>query len=223
MGKIKAISTASNITVMYETITKERKVIQCEYVGCSQNDFIVIRYPTSMAPRCNTDPFSAGHVIRMSAIVNLNSKEIVTFTSTILTTISTNDRLLFVSYPEKVESKILRTEPRLSVELMAEVSFFDKPIKPILCLIKDVSLSGIGCEFQMRNEHDDLNIEQLLNEKCVLDVDMSVYGLKNYKFNATIKNINIKEKIQLGLLFEQESQEQVTMLFEKLAVESVLY
>jgi hypothetical protein len=176
-----------------------------------------------MAPRCNTDPFSAGHVIKMSAVVNLNSKEIITFTSTILTTISTNDRLLFVSYPEKVESKILRTEPRLSVELMAEIVIIDKKIEPILCLIKDVSLSGIGCEFQMRNEHNNSNIKQLLNEKCVLDVDMSVYGLKNYKFKAIIKNININDKIQLGLLFDQESQEQVTMLFEKLAVESILY
>jgi hypothetical protein len=72
MSKIKAIATASNITVMYETIAKERKAVQCEYVGCSQNDFIIIRYPTSMAPRCNTDPFIAGHVIKLSAFVNLN-------------------------------------------------------------------------------------------------------------------------------------------------------
>ena len=136
MGKIKAISTASNITVMYETITKERKVIQCEYVGCSQNEFIVIRYPTSMTPRCDADPFSAGHVIKMNAVVNLKSKEIITFSSTILTAITTSDRLLFVSYPERIESKILRTEPRLSVELMAEIGFDNMQIKPILCLIK---------------------------------------------------------------------------------------
>ncbi len=208
---------------MYETIAKERKVIQCEYVGCSQNDFIIIRYPTSMTPRCNADPFSAGHVLKISVVVNLNSKEIITFSSTILTAITTSNRLLLVSYPERIESKILRTEPRLSVELMAEISFNDTQIKPILCLIKDVSLSGICCEFYMKNEHNNLNIEQLINEKCILDVDMSVYGLKNYTFNAIIKNININEKIQLGLLFDDESLGQVTMLFEKLAVESILY
>jgi len=221
MSKIKAISTASNISVMYETITKERKVVQCEYVGCSQSDFIIIRYPASMTPRCNTDPFSAGHVIKMSTVVNLNSKEIITFSSTILTTITTNERLLFVSYPEQIESKILRTEPRLSVELMAKIGFDDMQIKPMLCLIKDVSLSGICCEFHLKNE--DMNIGQLLDKKCILDVDMNVYGLNNYTFNAVIKNISGTDKIKLGLLFDDESNETVMMLFERLAIESVLY
>ena len=223
MGKIKAISTASDITVMYETITKERKVVQCEYIGCSQNDFIIIRYPTSMAPRCKTDPFSAGHVIKMIAVVNSNSKEIITFSSTILTTRTTNERLLFVSYPEIIESKILRTEPRLSVELLAEIGFDDMRTEPILCLIKDISPSGICCEFHKTNEYDDSHIEQLLNKKCTLDIDMSVYGLNTYSFNAIIKNISKKEKIQLGLLFDNKSEEQVRILFEKLAIESVLY
>lgn len=223
MGKIKAISTTSNISVVYETITKEHKVVQCEYVGCSQNDFLIIRYPTSMAPLCNTDPFSAGHVLKMSAVINLNSKEIITFSSTILTTITTNERLLFISYPEKIESKKLRVEPRLSVELMAEISFIDTETKPILCLIKDVSPSGICCEFLIKSEHDESYIEQLLNKKCILDVDMNVYGLSNYTFNAVIKNISKKTKIQLGLLFDEESEEQVRMLFEKLAIESILY
>lgn len=223
MGKIKAISTTSNISVMYETIAKEHKVVQCEYVGCSQHDFIIIRYPISMAPRCNTDPFSAGHVLKMSAVINLNSKEIITFSSTILTTITTNERLLIVSYPEKIESKKLRVEPRLSVELMAEIGFDDIETKPILCLIKDVSPSGVCCEFQIKSEYDELYIEQLLNKKCILDVDMSVYGRNTYTFNAVIKNISRKDKIQLGMLFDDESEEQVRMLFEKLAIESILY
>ena len=223
MSKIKAISTASNITVMFENNIKERKVVQCEFVGCSQSDFIVIRYPASMIPRCKTDPFSPGHVIKTTAIVNLNSKEIITFSSTILTAITTNERLLFVSYPDVIESKILRIEPRLNVELMAEIGFDDINLEPILCLIKDVSPSGICCEFQMKSEHDDSYIEQLLNRKCILDVDMSVYGLSTYRFNAIIKNISKKEKIQLGLLFDDKSEEQVIMLFEKLAIESVLY
>jgi hypothetical protein len=155
--------------------------------------------------------------------VNLNSKEIITFSTTILTAITTNERLLFVSYPEKVESKILRTEPRLSVELMAEISFDDTQTKPIFCLVKDVSPSGICCEFQITTDYDESTIGELLNKKCILNVDMSVYGLDTYTFNSVIKNISLKEKIQLGLLFDDKSQEQVSMLFEKLAIESILY
>ena len=223
MAKIKSISTVSNITVMYETITNERKMVQCEFVGCSQNDFIILRYPQSMAPRCNTDPFSAGRVIKLSAVVNLSSKEIITFSSTILTTITTNERLLILSYPNNVESKILRTEPRLNVELMADIGFDDMRTKPILCLIKDVSPSGICCEFHRTSEHDNAYLDKLLNKKCILDVDMSVYGLNSYRFNAFIKNISKKEKVQLGMLFDDKSEEKVKNLFERLAIESILY
>lgn len=224
MSKIKAIATASNIDVIYETITKERKLIQCEYVGCSKKDFIIIRYPASMVPRCNTDPLSAGHVIKMRAVVNLNSQEIITFSSTILKAITTNEQLLFASYPERVESRVLRAEPRLKVELMAEIFFDDMKTNPMLCLIKDVSPSGIGCEFHMKDKHDHPDFGELLNKKCTLDVDMSIYGLNTiYTFNAIIKNISKKEKIQLGLFFDDENQKQLRMLFEKLAVENVLY
>jgi len=224
MSKIKEISTTSNIDVMYETIAKERKLIQCEYVGCSQKDFIIIRYPASMAPRCDADPFSAGHVVKISAVVNLNSQETITFSSTILRAVTSSERLLFLSYPEKVDSKVLRAEPRLTVELFAEIRFDDMQTEPMLCLIKDVSPSGIGCEFRMKNKYDNPNFSELLNKKCTLDVDMNVYGLNTiYTFNAVIKNISKKEKIQLGLFFDDENQEQLRMLFEKLALENVLY
>lgn len=224
MGKIKAISTASKINVKYETIAKELKSIECEYVGCSQREFIIIRYPTSMAPVSNRDPFSPGHVIQVSAVININSQESITFTSSILKTITTSEQLLFITYPESVESKVMRAEPRLTVELMADIHFEDDETKPMLCLIKDVSPSGIGCEFHVKNEQDNQNIEELLNKKCTLDVDMSIYGVEEvYTFSATIKNISKKEKIQLGLFFDDENQKLLGKLFEKLAIENVLY
>ena len=223
MGKIKAISTASTIEVTYETIAKERKQVQCEYVGCSQRDFIIIRYPSSMAPVSDRDPFSAGHVIQVRAVVNLNSQESIHFSSSILKTITTSEQLLIITYPETVESKVMRAEPRLTVELMADIHFEDET-KPMLCLIKDVSPSGIGCEFHMKNEHDNQNVEEFLNKKCTLDVDMSIYGVNEvYNFSAIIKNISKKEKIQLGLFFDDENQKQLGKLFEKLAIENALY
>lgn len=147
----------------------------------------------------------------------LDQGEVVAGAAGFLNAITRPQRMVYLTYPQRFETRTLRLTPRIEVELDAVIRAAPKLPSPfgegsslteLKGTIVDISRSGMGFETEAREE---LNIEKL--NGTVIEVEVFDEGQSLLKVLAEIRGAKAHENlILMGLLVDREEKQFVSSL-----------
>lgn len=216
MSVISELTPGTGVQVSYKNRAHEVRNLPLIYVGMIENEFLLLRWPNNANPRDNLNDLSAGVQLNLASAVKRDNLMAINFSSSSLGCKVLKEPLLLVDYPVNVKTQILRHDPRLRVELMANIRLA-KTSKEHLALISDLSLSGLKCEYMPSEEeiteYTERGVSHLIDEKVeVTFVTEDELG-DELMIDGEIKNISAREKVTVGLQFAEKDSSLIKSIY----------
>lgn len=128
------------------------------------------------------------------------------FEARVLNIISKPAKLVFVSYPERIEEYNVRTSPRFDCVLPAEATIGDTSAGLV---ITDISNNGCRCVIMTSMIEDKTKLYDTINMNSELNLKVEFPGMhEKLEFSGVVKNINKDEdEIMFGLSFENMDED----------------
>jgi c-di-GMP-binding flagellar brake protein YcgR len=184
-------------------------------VGYSLGQYIIVKYPKVVKESDYKDVLIEGNVAIVRYILEGDKGVCFAFRSTIKNITKHPDKLLFLTYPERIENRQLRLHQRVNTHLPASISlgFNEESEATINGIIVDVSLKGCGFTFKAQSDSVEVNKREVF--VCIKQADGSTLRIPSKVCNSR----NDKGKVNVGILFTEEDK-QVKSLLENLFIDT---
>lgn len=212
MNLIKELKPGTTVNINYKNALHQKVNTPMTYVGLIVNDYLILKFQSANSAMSDSHDLKAGVQVSVRSVVTQEYLTAINFVTESLGVSKLREPLLLLKYPTNVKGQNLRTTPRISVELMANITYIESKIT-YLALITDFSMTGLKCEYLPDEEGNnpapetlkniDVQVEFIANDD--LDMDFVIRG--------NVKNIRQKEKVHLGMAFNEEDLAEVRSAF----------
>lgn len=216
MSVIKQLTPGTPVQICYLNRVHKPTNLNLIYIGLIENDCIILRWRAQDNPQQSINELESGVQISVKTLVKKDLLLALTFRVSSLGVSVLREPLLLLEYPSNVNAQPLRHDKRLPVELMANIELVDSH-EQYLALVSDMSVAGLRCEYmpseQEMSEGNYRTVKKLVGQKVNiqfvtdddLDLDLTLHG--------EIRNIKIKEKVNVGIQFLTEDLEVIKNVF----------
>ena len=212
MNLIKELTPGTAVSVSYKNHAHKNVNTSMTYVGLIINEYLIFKFQSPQSAVSAAPDLKSGVPVLVRAVLTQEILTAITFSVTSLGISKLREPLLLVEYPKTVTGQHLRSAPRIPVELMATIQFTDLDTN-FLALITDFSMTGLKCECALNEDGNNPEQSEVQEQKVQvefianddLDIELNITG--------TIKNARIKEKMYLGIAFNDEDLAEVKSAF----------
>jgi len=185
-------------------------------VGYELGKYILLKYPKTSRPSDYKDVLTEGNVMIVRYLMEGNKGECFAFRSSIKHIALHPERLLFLTYPKKIENRQLRNQQRTSIHIPSTIMLEGKDGDDgarINGVISDISAKGCGFSFKSNSDKTTVNKINIL--VCILSpVDGEV------RIPAIVCNSrNVNKSVSVGIQF-LDKDNLIPKLLEQLFIES---
>ncbi len=169
--------------------------ISCNLIGIKPGAFLIVDMPAIEMKKTVLDGAKGGGRY-------LYFGNIFSFKTKILKSQMTPARLLFLSYPDMVETHSLRKHKRVNCYIPASGTIDDVQFEGLI-----MDLSSEGCQFVLKMSK--LVVESVMNLEDTVEIDFAVKGMEEPgTIQTVVKRIySDSEKTALGLQFKSLDEE----------------
>lgn len=204
MNLIKELQPGTIVNISLYDKVHNRLKFKMIYVGLIENEYLILRFQNITSAANDSHDLKPGVQLSIQTVVAQEYLTALNFQVSSLGISKLREPLLLVEYPKMVKGQRLRTTPRISIELMANISY-PKLDRQYLALITDFSMTGLKCEYLLSEEvlenptaaelaGQEIKVEFVANDD--LDMDFTICG--------NVKNARQKEKVHLGVEFAED-------------------
>ncbi|SJN36815.1 flagellar brake domain-containing protein [Pseudoalteromonas sp. JB197] len=201
--------------MIYNLITLFRFAL----IGYDTGKYLILKYPAQAGRNDYSDILVEGNGAIVRYIIEDERGECVAFSTSILAISFRPERLIYLAYPKKIESRQLRETSRLPTHIPAKVSLhkgeLDADNKSLLQgLIIDISPSG--CRFAI---HVSSGFVALRKRQVFVHI-LSPLDNKPVIISSYIRNNQMRgERLSVGIEFDISEQEKLTKLLEAYSID----
>ncbi|AWB68022.1 hypothetical protein C2869_17020 [Saccharobesus litoralis] len=220
MRKVTDLKPSTAVELFFFNAVHKKARARAEYIGCIENQYMMFRWPKSKDSR-DASSLRSGVKVMARALVDDFHMDYIVFSAAVQAKITYKEPILVLDYPQEVQTQKLRTQPRIKVELMAEVKVPQMNLD-LIALLTDFSLSGCKCECLPSDgsNHDFAELEEnLLEKELTINAQFDPVSQTETTLKAVVKNVNAKEKLHLGLKFEKNANQNLQSIFTKLLLD----
>lgn len=186
-------------------------------IGYDVGKYLILKYPLQAGKNDFIDVLTEGNGAIVRYIIEDERGECVAFSTTILAISFRPERLIYLAYPKKIESRQLREKNRLKTHIPAKISLtrdFDTETTQLLNgFIIDISPSG--CRFVINVSSGFL----ALKRRQVFVHILSPLDGNPVIITSYIRNNQMKDnKLNVGIEFSQEEQRKLQELLEAFSI-----
>jgi len=168
------------------------------FVGFEPNRYVIIRNP----PSCRETNLAKKYYIGSKLIIKYQfNGNVVGFTSKIVDSLHYPSHLLFVSYPETIETYNLRSYPRYDCLFKATIN---TKFGSFTGLIKNISIGGCFFVCDMDNDNT-IDPMQLKESNVTITIDLQSMGKVTCQAHVANLHIDVKN-ISCGIQFDELDQ-----------------
>jgi c-di-GMP-binding flagellar brake protein YcgR len=190
--------------------------IKAALVGYEVGSYIILKHPSPMQMSNYSDVLVEGNVVVARYLLEGQQGECYAFKASIRNVTKFPEKFIFLSYPQQIENRQLRTHQRFITHLPATLypkeELADKPTPKLKGIISDISAKG--CGFVFKSNNDKLKVtpkEIFVTIRTVIDGDITI--------PARVCNSRYDDgKVNVGIQFN-EDDEQIKTLLEQLLIE----
>lgn len=188
-------------------------------IGYDTCKYLILKYPAQAGRNDYSDILVEGNGAIVRYIIEDERGECVAFSTSILAISFRPERLIYLAYPKKIESRQLRETSRLPTHIPAKVSLhkgeLDADNKSLLQgLIIDISPSG--CRFAI---HVSSGFVALRKRQVFVHI-LSPLDNKPVIISSYIRNNQMRgERLSVGIEFDISEQEKLTKLLEAYSID----
>ncbi|WP_111976474.1 hypothetical protein [Algibacillus agarilyticus] len=221
MYQLLELKPTTAVDLFFMNAAHKKVRARAEYIGCISKQFLMFRMPKTRESR-DLMLLKPGVSLTVRAVINSERMDYVIFNTAVQALTTYKETILVLDFPEDVKTQKLRTQPRLRIELMAELEIINHKIK-LLALITDISLSGCKCECLPVDGSalSELKLDtlDLLDKPISLITQFDPLSESNTQLTANIKNMTIKEKLHMGLKFDTATQDTFSPIYMKMLMD----
>ena len=198
-------------TIFRLQIKGAKRRLSSELIGIEDGKYLIVRMPPLHTMENVSTLLIKGNEI---AVKYMYKGSIVGFKSQIIDLIYNPFKLVFIEYPEKIESYDFRGHKRVECFLPANIRIAEHKIEGC---ITDISKAGCLFDIEAPELEDSINMLELNNEICV---GFHLPGVEQ-ELSATAKQRNIKKdnnSASIGIEFVNMDSEVQAKLFDFLAI-----
>lgn len=182
------------------------------HVGVIVNEYLILKFQSPNAAAETITDLRSGTSVLARSVVSHETLTAVTFPTTVLSISKLREPVILIGYPRKIETQQLRTSPRIAIELMATIRYPQNGVEHLV-LVTDFSMTGLKCEYSLNEDEEEPKPEQLeelaveieFSDSDDLDISMVLVG--------KIKNTRIKDKVCIGVAFDENKLNDVKSAF----------
>ncbi|MBQ4879776.1 flagellar brake domain-containing protein [Pseudoalteromonas luteoviolacea] len=205
---------AGSIVDMEIVLPANRKRIKTEFVGALENQFIILNHPSHQRLGAAMDYVKEGTEVIVRALPEEGDGQIIAFKETIKSVTTHPARLIYLYYPNEVQTYKLRAQTRIPTLIPAVLNVEGKSEVGV---IKDISLAGLM--FDVQKTH-------LPEELKELSCEILIEGKDAKKLTLVGKVCRVKENqeeiVSLGIHLESQDKQVQAILKDYLIDISVL-
>ncbi|MCU4675706.1 PilZ domain-containing protein [Catenovulum sp. 2E275] len=210
------LKPGSSVSVSYLDVSHKTQNIQLIYVGLIEDEYLILRFPNQRVYVNSKIGIAPGAHLSFKIMLAQERLNVLTFKASSLGLSKLREPVLLVQYPEKVYSQALRTQPRLSVEAMAELVIVESK-ESFLTMVSDFSLTGLKCSFNLTEQQEAAynkeKIEALVDHKVKINFGVNNDFESDFEVTGTIKNARKNGKIMVGVQFDAAKSDLVKTVF----------
>ncbi|MBB1268849.1 PilZ domain-containing protein [Shewanella sp. SR44-3] len=190
--------------------------IKAALVGYDVGNYIILKHPAPMQMSNYSDVLVEGNVVVVRYLLEGQQGECYAFKASIRNITKFPEKLIFLSYPQQIENRQLRTHQRFITHLPATIfpkeEQSDKVTPQLKGIISDISSKGCGFVFKSNNSKLKVNQKEIfVTIRTATDGDITI--------PARVCNSRFDDgKINVGIQFN-EDDEQIKVLLEQLFIE----
>ncbi len=188
-----------------------KRRLSSELIGIEDGKYLIVKMPPLHTMENVSTLFIKGNEI---AVKYMYKGTIFGFQSKIIDLIYNPFKLVFIEYPEKIESYDFRGNKRVECFLPANIRVAERKIEGC---ITDISKAGCLFDIETPELEDSINLLEINNEICV---GFHLPGVEE-ELGVTAKQRSIKkdaENVRIGIEFVKMDSEVQAKLFEFLSM-----
>ncbi|GAA0792461.1 MULTISPECIES: PilZ domain-containing protein [Pseudomonadati] len=190
--------------------------IKAILVGYDLGQYIILKHPAPQNMSNYNDVLVEGNVVVVRYLLEGQQGECYAFKSTIRNVTKLPEKFIFLTYPERIENRQLRTHQRFTTHLPAIIQAKEeregKKAAQLKGIISDISAKGCGFVFKSDNANIKVNQKNIFVViRTPNDVEMTI--------PAKVCNSRFEHgKVNVGVQFE-EDDEQIKKLLNQLFID----
>ncbi len=226
MKSVKVIQPGNLVDLLFYDMNKKRLRARTTYIGCVEDQFLLLQFPKLIKDKRDLNYLKSGVRLEVRALTDKRTMDYVIFATTVKSVTNFMLPVLVLNYPSQVQSSRLRAEPRLEVELIAEVHIPGQEA-PMIGLITDLSQSGLRLECQPQAKGEQPTVaaspeqehptappdEGLIGQKVTLKFASDFDEHHSENITGHIRNFSYKDKAVMGIQFCQTEADRGRELF----------
>lgn len=190
--------------------------IKATLAGYDLGQYIILKHPAPQNMSNYSDVLAEGNVVVVRYLLEGQQGECYAFKATIRNITKIPEKFIFLTYPDKIENRQLRTHQRYITHLPASIIARDeqdiKKTAQLKGIISDISAKGCGFVFKTDNP------KVKVNQKDIFVVLRSPSDLE-ITIPARVCNSRFDNgKVNVGIQFK-EDDEQIKKLLNQLFIE----
>lgn len=209
LHKIRSLRPGMPLDIQVSTPTTAKRV-RTEFIGMDANRIIMIRYPDEQKWGNLSDAIYPDNTTIVRFILEDETGEVVAFKSKILHIVKKPVHMIFVAFPDTIQSQGLRSERRAQIRVPVSVLDAEKEMNLAFGMLVDISNSGCRIATH-RSENKKLNVKDIL-------IRLNGQQAEPFELQGTIMNTKLDEVYyNYGIKFST-SEEEVEQLINRLMV-----
>jgi c-di-GMP-binding flagellar brake protein YcgR len=190
--------------------------IKAILVGYDLGQYIILKHPAPQNMSNYNDVLVEGNVVVVRYLLEGQQGECYAFKSTIRNVTKLPEKFIFLTYPQKIENRQLRTHQRFTTHLPAIIQARDeregKRAAQLKGIISDISAKGCGFVFKSDNANIKVNQKNIFVViRSPNDIEMTIPAkVCNSRFDSG--------KVNVGIQFE-ENDEQIKKLLNQMFID----
>jgi len=188
------------VDIELQNISKDR--FKTKIVGCKPSHYLVLEQPDIKKYGLLKDKLEELELLVLRTIFERTNGDCVAFNAYVMCKVSHPDKLLFVTYPEKIFHKCLRSEERKQVHFNACVYQEHNKQRRVDGVITNIS-SG-GCCFECGV---DSSVSGLKPDELTLELSMPDGAHKKVLHAELRSQRKVKGKLNIGFAFTDEEND----------------
>lgn len=177
--------------------------IKSSLIGMENNRYLIVKL--------SSKDFDAGftpEAVKQSPMIirYLFRGSVYGFKTSVLHTISEPSRLVFVTYPQKIEEFNVRNNPRYQCILPAEIEYNGEAVEMV---IVDISQKGCRCVVRTHSVKNREQFYSFIDIDREIGINVQFPGVEDkLRLASRVRNINKdNDRVIFGVLFEETEEE----------------
>ncbi|AQQ01443.1 flagellar brake protein [Pseudoalteromonas aliena] len=186
-------------------------------IGYDIGKYLVLKYPSQAGKHSYTDVLKEGNGAIVRYVVEDERGECIAFSTTILAISFRPERLIFLDYPKKIESRQLRETSRLKTHIPAKISLHEEyePNSKGLLHGLIIDISPTGCRFTIHVSSGFLALKRRqVFMHIISPIDSKPVVISSYIRNNQMKDSNL----HVGIEFDAQEHAKLQELLEAFSI-----